>query len=139
MTEVHAPVVRPDTDIRADIESLIVHYPPLNNDRFHIQVRVEGGVALLSGHVRSFNTYSYFMQALEQVPDLRGVNADYLHVDENIRLEVGSVLPAGLIANVSYGTVVLSGKSPDDMTIDEVVARIGAIPGVVRVVVALRD
>ncbi|MFO7323746.1 MAG: BON domain-containing protein [Chloroflexota bacterium] len=137
--EVQELTARPDTDIEADIQNLIIHYPPLNNDRHQITVTVRDGVAILSGHIRSLNTYDYFMRRLPSVPGLRDVNAEKLYVDENLRLAAGQVLPAGLIANVEYGTVILTGRQPEGITVDEVVARLATIPGVVRVVTALRS
>lgn len=139
MVETYSPTVRGDAEIAADIDAIIQQYPPLVHDRNHLRVSVLGGVATVSGHLRSLNTRDYFLQALAAVDDLQVVNTDYLHVDEIIRLSMGRVLPLGVIANVEYGTVVLSGQLPPDQSVDDIVTKIGGVPGVRRVVVAFRD
>ena len=139
MIEAHSPTARADADIAADIDEIIVRYAPLVHDRTHLRVTVSDGQATVAGHVRSLNTRDYFLQALAGIDGLKHVNADYLHVDETLRLALGQALPLGIIANVEYGTVVLSGSQPDGMTEEEVVARAGGVPGVRRVVVAFRD
>lgn len=137
--EVHSPTVRADVDIAADIDAIIVRYPPLAHDRGHLQVSVNNGVAAVAGHVRSFNTRDYFLQALAGVDGLKSVNADYLHADEAVRLALGQVIPAGVITTVEYGTVVFSGRLPEGISADEVVSRAGGVPGVRRVVAVFRD
>lgn len=139
MMEAQSPAARADVEIEADIDNIIVRYPPLNHDRNHLHVDVQNGVANIRGHVRSVNTRDFFLQALGTVDGLKGVNADYLHVDETIRLALGRVLPVGVLANVEYGTVVLSGEQPADTSVDEIVGKAGSVPGVRRVVIAFRD
>ena len=139
MMEAHSPTARADVDIAADIDEIILRYPPLVHDRSHLRVSVSDGVATVAGHVRSLNTRDYFLQALAGVDGLKSVDTDYLHIDELVRLALGRVLPLGVIANVEYGTVVLSGRLPDGLSEDDVVARAGGVPGVRRVVVAFRD
>lgn len=138
MMEAHAPTARADVDIAADIGDIMQRYPPLVRDRRHLRVDVRDGVASVAGHVRSFNTRDYFLDAIGKVDGIASVNASYLHVDEAIRLAAGAVIPVGVIANVEYGTVVLSGRQPDGLEIDALVARVGSVAGVRRVVVAFR-
>jgi hypothetical protein len=67
---------------------------------------------------------------------VRSVSSNLLHDDEGIRLNVGKILPMGVqLARVYYGTVVLSGKLPADVSEEEVVARVQEIPGVQQVAV----
>ena len=139
MMEAHSPTARADVDIAADIDEIILHYAPLVHDRTHLRVTVSDGVATVAGYVRSLNTSDYFLQALGGVDGLQGVSTDNLHIDELLRLALGRVLPVGVIANVEYGTVVLSGRLPDGLSEADVVARAGSVPGVRRAVVAFRD
>jgi osmotically-inducible protein OsmY len=138
MVEAHSSTARADVDIAADIEAIIQRYPPLVHDRPHLRVSVSDGVATVAGHLRSLNTRDFFLQALATVDGLKRVDSDFLHVDELVRLALGQVLPVGVIANTEYGTVVLSGRLPEAMSEDAVVARAGSVPGVRRVVVAFR-
>lgn len=137
--EDHSPAVRTDADITADIDAIIQRYPPLVHDRGHLSVTAQNGAVSVRGHVRSLNTRDYLVEALRTVDGVSSVNADYLHVDETIRLSIGQVVPVGVIANVEYGTVVLSGQLSADMTIDDLAGRVGSVAGVRRVVIALRD
>lgn len=140
MSEAQSPAVPTDAEIAAAIvDNIILRYPPLTHDRNHLRIDVHDGVATIGGHVRSVNTYDYFLQALKSVGGLKDVNTTYLHVDEAIRLGLGRVMPVGVIANVEYGTVVLSGEPPAGSTVDEIVAKAGSVPGVRRVVIAFRD
>ena len=139
MSEAEAPAARPDIDIRADVEEFIVHYPPTNNDRFHLDVDVRNGVVILSGYVKTLNTHDYLLGNLPTIKGIAGVQTDRLYIDEQIRLEVGQVIPAGVNVNVEYGVVVLTGKLTEDASEDRFVGRIASIPGVNRVITALRD
>lgn len=132
MTDHSAPAARIDSDIVEDIHTIIVKYPPTNNDRHHIHVRVEDGVAYLSGHVQTPIHRRYLQEKVALVNGVREVNVTELHDDETIRLDVGAVVPEGTQVNVRYGVVLLSGAP-----IDEAVAeRVAGMPGVVRVVTA---
>jgi osmotically-inducible protein OsmY len=137
--EAHSPVVRTDADITADIETIIQAYPPLVHDRGHLQVAVQNNTVTLGGHVRSLNTHEYLLEAVRKVEGVSSLDATYLHVDETMRLSIGQVIPVGVIANVEYGTVILSGRLTTDLSIDELAARVGSVPGVRRVVIALRN
>ena len=68
-----------------------------------------------------------------------GVDLSRLFDDDFIRLEAGKAIPVGVIANIEYGTVVLTGRLPQNMSADEVVSKVGTVPGVRRVVTAFRN
>jgi osmotically-inducible protein OsmY len=139
MTEAPAPAMRSDLDIQDDIEDVILHYPPANNDRHHIDVRVEGGVATISGHAKTPITRLYLLNAISLVRGVNDLRADRFYDDETLRLELGQVIPLGIYVNVEYGTVVLSGTLSDEMTDDELVRRVASVRGVNRVVTAFRS
>ncbi|MEZ4667958.1 MAG: BON domain-containing protein [Anaerolineae bacterium] len=123
-----------DTVIYDDIRHLIATYPPLVADRSAIQVTVENGAVVVSGHVMSANTRRFFLNELERVPGISSVNAEGLYDDTSVRLDVSRLLPPGLQANVRHGVVILSGEHPIDQPIEAVADQILALPGVAKVV-----
>lgn len=130
MADHSAPAARIDGDIVEDIRTIIVKYPPTNNDRHHIDVRVEEGVAHLSGHVQTLIHRRYLQDKVALVSGVRAVDVDELYDDETIRLDVGALVPEGVQVNVLYGTVLLGGVGADDALAQQVTA----MPGVARVV-----
>lgn len=130
MADHSAPAARIDGDIVEDIHTIIVKYPPTNNDRHHIDVRVEEGVAYLSGHVQTPIHRRYLQDKVALVSGVRAVNVDELYDDETIRLDVGALVPEGVQVNVRYGTVLLGGAGADDALAQQVTA----MRGVARVV-----
>lgn len=125
---------RPSVDIQEDIRSLIAHYPPLQADRFQLNIDVENGVVKVSGHVRSAITRTFFAQRAAEIPGVVAVNVDALYSEETIRLEAGQRIPTGVIANATYGTLVLTGALPEGETSEAVAQSVGQIPGVRRVI-----
>ncbi len=138
MSEPQAMTARPDEDILDDIENLIVHYPPLVNDRHHLQVSVTGGVATLTGYAKTPITRRYLIDGVTLTPGIKSIEASRLYDDESIRMEIARTIPTGVSINVEYGTVVLSGKLPEGKTEEDTVNALRAIPGVQRVVTAFR-
>ena len=128
MSEVRAE--RTDLDIEDDVERILAHYPPLTNDRHYIVVTVQNGVVTASGHTRTTITRRYLVNALAQIPDVSQVNADNLYNDDSIRLEIARLIPVGVIANMMYGTVILTGTLPSGANEAELVAAVDNVPGV---------
>lgn len=134
MATTDAPVTRPDIDILDAVQLWMTGYPPLVNDRNHIQVRVEAGVVILSGNIKTPITRNYLLSHIKQIASVQGVDDSALYDDETIRLNVGQVLTNGTIGQVEWGTVILVGKLPEGDVLDALVERIGKIAGVKRVV-----
>jgi hypothetical protein len=128
MSEVRAE--RTDLDIADDIERIIAHYPPLTNDRHYLDITVQYGAVTASGHTRTSITRRYLVNALGQIPDVVRVEADGLYCDDHIRLEIARLIPVGVIANVMYGTVILTGTLPEGGNEAELVALVDNVPGV---------
>lgn len=128
MSEVRAE--RTDLDIEDDIERIIAHYPPLTNDRHYIDIRVQNGVVTVSGHTRTAITHRYLVNALAQVPDVINVAADRFYNDDGLRLEIARLIPVGVIANIMYGTVILTGVLPEGTNAAAVIAAVEKVPGV---------
>ena len=127
-------IARPAIDIIADIHDIIAHYPPLQSDRHQIRIDVSDGIATLSGYVRSVISHRYFADRVKQVRGVIGVNSQHLYAEETIRLEAGRHIPQGVLANASYGTVILTGEMPSEEELLKAVTEVGQIPGVERVV-----
>lgn len=130
-------LTRDDLDIRDDVYTLIVKYPPTNADRNYIHIEVRQGVVRLSGYVKTPINRRYLEDRIELIPGVAGLNTDDLHDDETIRLDVGKVLPYGALINVHYGTVILTGQIAEGESVDALVNAIGAVPGVQRVAARL--
>ena len=85
----HIQASRPDMDIEADVEDIIVHYPPLMNDRHHLNVHVEDGAVTVTGHTRSAITREYLVDAVNKIARYFGMTIDELvNFDGNIPDEV---------------------------------------------------
>lgn len=138
MSDVQATLTRPDIDILEDIETLIVRYPPSANDRHHLHVDVQNGIARLTGYVKTNITQRYLADQIPLVPGVVGIEFNRLYCDETIRLEVGQVLPVGMFATVEYGSVILSGTLPASTGLHDLVTKVGAVAGVRRVLTTIR-
>lgn len=125
---------RPDVDLLEDVQNVFIHYPPMVNDRHHVTVEVSGGTVILRGVLKTPITRRYLVNQLEQLAAVQGVNTDALYDDEALRHAVGQVLPVGVVANLDYGTVILSGTLPDDDALEALVEQISTIPGIKRIV-----
>lgn len=125
---------RPDVDIVEELGDIIAHYPPLQQDRHRLTITSAGGVVDLSGHVKTPISRRYLVDKARSVPGVRGVNSERLYDEQVIRLEVGRRIPNGVLANVQYSTVILTGELPEGVTAQEVVAQVAQIPGIERVV-----
>lgn len=125
---------REDSLIQADIDHLIATYPPLAKDRRAIHVAIENGTVTVSGHVQTTNTRRYFLDRLATIAGVYEVHAEDFYDDLAIRLEVSKVIPLGVQATVLYGTVILAGEPPQDMSAESIAERVLAVRGVVKVI-----
>ena len=126
---------RPDEDIELDIQRLIKSYPPLNNDRHHLNIGVAEGKASISGHLKTPMTRRYLISAVQRVPGVASVSSDGLYDDETIRLQAGKMVPPGVLVSSDYGVMVLAGKL-DEASRDALIKKLEQIAGVKRVVTA---
>ncbi len=127
-------MTRADEDILEDIRALFSQYPPLQHDRHAVHVHVERGVVNIEGYIKAIPTYRYLQDKLPRIRGVKFINADKLYNDDIVRLAVAKVLPLGVQVRVEYGTAILTGKLPDGMRVEDVVARVAAVDGVNRVV-----
>lgn len=130
---------RPDVDIEEDIQRIMRTYPPLSHDSHRIQVQVQDGSVTISGYVKALQTARYLRNRIATTPGVRAVNADALFDDESIRLQVGRVIPVGVYVNPEYGAVILSGKPPSDVSVEDLVKKVALVPGVHRVITSFNS
>jgi osmotically-inducible protein OsmY len=130
MAEITAPAPRADVDILEAIDDLICDYPPLVLDRHHFHIAVEHGKVTVSGHTRTTITRRALIERLAEVAGVVTVNADAFYSDTDLRLQVSHLLPIGVLANVSYGVVILTGLLPIGATETALVAAIEDMAGV---------
>ena len=126
-------ISRPDIDIRQDVYNIIQHYPPLAADQHQIHVLVTDGVVTVTGHVKSLPSRRFLLDAIPKLAGVESVNGAALYEEDALRREIGKVTPAGVQVNVRYGTVILTGNLPPDMTV-ELFEQLTSIPGVEKVV-----
>jgi osmotically-inducible protein OsmY len=128
---------RADYLILDDIRRIIINYPPLANDRHHINYDVKDGVITLSGYVRTQPNVTYLMSQLQQIEGLVGLVTDHLYTDESLRFEIGRVIPFGVQVRVEYGNVILAGRPVDAVDVQAVLQIVSQVAGVRRVVNAI--
>ncbi|MCU0499300.1 MAG: hypothetical protein MUF87_18255 [Anaerolineae bacterium] len=128
---------RPDVDIHHDIHNLIVHYPPAAHDHRALHIEVKAGAVKLSGVFKARVTQTYILDKLPNIAGIQSLDITQLYNDDDLRLEVAKVVPFGVYVNLEYGQVKLTGKHPTDLSLETLVSRISAIPGVTRIIAAL--
>ena len=122
--------VRPDIDIEAEIDDILTRYPPLVQDRHHIETDVNKGVVTVSGYTRTPITRAYLVTALKNINGVTEINDSKLYSDGEIRLHIGRVIPVGVHANLDYGVAILTGKPPTETDIDQLTHSVAQIEGV---------
>ena len=123
---------RDDTAILEDISHLIATYPPLANDRHAIHVQVQNGAVTVSGHVMTTNTRRFFLSRITSIDGVKSVDAENLHDDTAVRIQLSPLIPAGVQANIRHGVVILSGEPPQN--IEALANKILELKGVEKVI-----
>lgn len=140
MAHVKVLTHRPDMDIQADIERMMLTYPPLTKDRHSVHIHVHDGAVKVTGHVQTPNTRRYFLNSIPAVDGVTSIDATQLFDDESIRLEVGRLLPAGVrVGRCQYGNVVLVGRPLDGVDAADIVRKVREVPGVRQVITDFRQ
>ncbi len=137
MSETSATTQIEDSVILADVNHLIAQYPPLTKDRHSMKVSVQDGQVTVSGHVQTANTRRYFVDHVKTLDGVKGLDASRFYDDNTIRLEVSKVLPVGLQANLRYGTVIITGEPPENVSLADLQNQILRLAGVEKVIVSI--
>jgi osmotically-inducible protein OsmY len=138
MAETQSQPIITDDSILRDIHDLVRSYDPLNAAKEYLKFQVMNGVVRVTGHVQGARQKKVL---LDNLPNIRGVMAvddTDLHADDSILYHVGTLLPRGVRARVSFGDVYLIGKRPDDVNVNELIMDISEVPGVLEVKNQLR-
>lgn len=139
MAETQVKTQRPDVDIEAEIDHIMTRYPPMVNDRRHVTYSVKDGAVAVRGHIKTGITRHYLADMLPEIKGVKSVNLDLLYVDADMRRDVGALVPYGVFVNVEYGTVILTGRVPDDVDAKALIEQVEAVPGVRRVSAHLKS
>jgi osmotically-inducible protein OsmY len=124
---------RPDVDIEEEIELLIRSFAPLKASRPYFTVKSTGGHIQLEGNVRSPQARRVLIDNIPHIKGVVSVDSTNLYDDEMVRLAVGQLLPAGIVASVHYGAVALTGQLPDGASADVILNAVKGVAGVRRV------
>ncbi len=126
-------VLRSDVDILNDIHNLLYAYPPVSHDRDFFHVTVKDGVVTVSGHLRSAVAHRWIRAALSQVEGVQALCLDTLYNDDELRLQIGHLVPPGVFVNVNHGAVTLTGHLPPEVTDAQVVQQVASVKGITRI------
>jgi hypothetical protein len=132
-----AVATRPDVDIDFDLQQIIKNYPPLNNDRHHLELVVSNGDVIVRGHIKTPMTRRVLASRFRNVSGVRSVNCDLLYDDETIRQTAGKIIPPGALMTSDYGILVLAGTLDEELGA-KVVPQLEKIPGVKKVITAYK-
>jgi hypothetical protein len=70
------------------------------------------------------------LETLGRISGVMHLDTAGLFSDEDVRLAVGQRLPAGVIANVKYGAVILAGVLPQGANADQLTTAVKSVAGV---------
>jgi len=121
---------RPDVDIEEDIRKFIRSYDPVKQARGHFEFSCQNGNVKVWGNVRSMQAKRVLIDNI--YPDISGVvslDASQLYDDESLRLEIGQLIPDGVLIRMNYGSVVVTFPRGFGNA-EEVLAKIRQVPGV---------
>lgn len=105
-------VQRPDSDIEEDIRIFARSYDPLKQARGHFDFSSKNGHVTLRGNVRTMQARRVLVDNVPDIPGVVSMDARGLYDDETLRIELGKVLPPGVLVRINYGSVVIS-VTPD--------------------------
>ncbi|MEM6284372.1 MAG: BON domain-containing protein [Chloroflexota bacterium] len=129
-------VVRPDVDIDEDIDHMLTRpgFEAVRHDRARMEIAVTNGAVTITGHTRTAQTPDVLSREVAKIPGVKSVDVSQLYNDDALRVLSGQMTPVEVFTAVSYGAVVLTGKIPAGMTLEEIVAKVEAIEGVRKVI-----
>ena len=133
MAESNSPVVFHDSDIEHAVYQLLGDNFGSQMSRQHLSVMVINGVVKVSGHIASSIGYQLFMDNLANIDGVVAIDDETLYNDEDLRMEISSLLPKGLRVRISHGIVALSGYATPDTDINEVISSIAKVRGVASI------
>jgi hypothetical protein len=123
--------MRPDMDIEEDINGSLRDFAPLKAARGFFKIQSTSGNVKLSGNVGSPQAKLMLLHYVLKTAGVTNVDMSDLYDDEDIRLNVGGIIPEGILVNVQFGRVVLSSTLPDGH--QETLRRVQSAAGIRKV------
>ncbi|MEL6152220.1 MAG: BON domain-containing protein, partial [Chloroflexota bacterium] len=71
---------------------------------------------------------------IAKIPGVKSVDVSELYDDNALTILSGQMTPVEVFTSVSYGAVILTGKIPESMTLEAIVAKVESIEGVRKVI-----
>ncbi|HRE46120.1 MAG TPA: BON domain-containing protein [Aggregatilineales bacterium] len=124
---------RPDVDIEEDIKQIINTFTPLKTSKPYFTLQVSNGVVTVQGNVRNPQARRVLLDNAPRITGVQKVDASAFFDDEQVRYDVGGVLPPGVHASVLFGAVALTGKLPEHATAEAIITLVSQVAGVRRV------
>ena len=121
-------------DIEDDINAVLRNFSPLKAARRFFKVQATDGNVKVSGNSGSPQAKHVLLDYIKKTSGVINVDMSTLYDDENIRLNIGGVVPEGILVNVQFGSVVLDSKLPDGN--QETLRRVRSVAGIRKVVMS---
>ena len=126
-----AALKRPAVDIEEDIREFIRSYDPVKQAVHHFSYTVDDdGHVVLTGNVRSVQARRVLVDNIPDIPGVISLDNRAFFDDETLRLEVGKLLPRGVMTRVNFGHATLYGMMPEGANLDDVMAAVKNHPGI---------
>ena len=134
---IHTEVqTRPDMDIEEDINAVLRNFSPLKAARRYFKVQSTNGNVKVSGNSGSPQAKHVLLDYIKKTRGVINVDMTTFYDDEDIRLNIGGMVPDGIRVNVQFGSVVLDSKLPNGD--QEILRRVQSAAGIRQVVMSDR-
>jgi hypothetical protein len=125
---------RLDADIEDDILVSLRRFGPLIAARRFFKIQSIRGQVTVTGNSGSPQAKHVLRDYIEKIRGVLNIDMSDLHDDETIRLNIGAVVPEGILVNVQFGSVVLISKS--QKAAPEILDKVRSIAGIRHVMMA---
>ena len=126
--------MRPDMDIEEDINASLREFSPLKAARGFFRIQSTRGKVTVSGNVGSPQARRMLLHYVLKTAGVSNVDMSDLYDDADLRLNIGGMIPDGILVSVHFGSVVLNSKLPDDH--QETLRRVRSSAGIRKVVMS---
>jgi BON domain len=123
---------RPDVDIEEDINSSLRDFSPLKAARGFFRIQSTSGNVTVSGNVGSPQAKHMLRRYVLKTSGVSNVDMSNLYDDEQLRLNIGGMIPDDILVSVHFGNVVLNSRRPDGH--QETLRRVRSAAGIRKVV-----
>ncbi len=123
---------RPDMDIEEDINASLRDFSPLKATRSFFKIQSTSGSVKISGNVGSPQARLMLLHYVLKTSGVSNVDMSTLYDDEQLRLNIGGMVPDGILVSVHFGSVVLNSRLPGNH--QETLRRVRSAAGIRKVV-----